>query len=177
LRLARALNEHGYATYRYDDRGTGYSRDSTPAKTLGSIAADAANALAVVANAPRIDPSRVIILGHGEGGLIAPMLLTQNPGPAGLILVNAPVGTGIDLLTEQAEQQMRAAGNPESKIDAKTSYYRDFLGAVIAGANDDDLANLSGLTFNSSGAMMAPGHFLQLTKQSDKTWPIWPTRG
>ncbi|MCA9280524.1 MAG: alpha/beta fold hydrolase [Phycisphaeraceae bacterium] len=140
--LARTLNDRGYAVYRYDDRGTGYTRDSAPPRTLGSVAADAANALSLIAATPRIDPSRVILLGHGEGGQIAPMLLSRNPSPAGLILVNAPVGNGVDFLIEQTQAEMRVKGRDQSRIDVRSNYVGVFLDAVVRGDSDEQLAGI-----------------------------------
>lgn len=141
-RLADALTRRGYAVYRYDDRGNGLSRDSSAATNIGSLAADAAHALAMLASTPRVDPGKIILLGHGEGGTIAPLLLPRSPAPAGLILLNAPVGRGVDHLIEQTRAMMTANGMPESKVDARTRHNAVFLEAVARGATDDELRDI-----------------------------------
>lgn len=103
LDLARGLAEHGIATLRYDKRTLTYG-----AKMAGEsitvddeVTDDAVTALTQLARQPRIDSTRVFVLGHSLGALMAPRIVARNPHAAGLILLAAPVKFDLDVVVRQ----------------------------------------------------------------------------
>jgi hypothetical protein len=87
--LAEKLGMIGFASFRYDKRGVGKSKGSYLKAGLWDLVGDAARALAVLKNQPEIDPGCIILLGHSEGCIIAPLVCQKNP-VAGMILLMAP---------------------------------------------------------------------------------------
>ena len=68
LVLADHLTRHGIAVLRYDDRGVGKSTGDFASATSEDFAGDAWAAWQALAARPEIDPKRIGLVGHSEGG-------------------------------------------------------------------------------------------------------------
>ncbi|MFO1066072.1 MAG: alpha/beta fold hydrolase [Pirellulales bacterium] len=91
--LADYLTRRGIAVLRYDDRGVGGSTGDFAKATTADFAADAAAAVEFLRRHARIDPSQVGIIGHSEGGIVAPMVAVAKPEIAWIVLM---AGTGVN---------------------------------------------------------------------------------
>lgn len=110
LVLADALTRAGIAVLRYDDRGVGGSEGSPATATSEDLSRDAEAAFDVLRQLEDIDPQRVGIVGHSEGGMIAAMLAARRPEVAAIVMM---AGTGVDggrILLSQGELVLRAEG-------------------------------------------------------------------
>ncbi|MDA1082544.1 MAG: alpha/beta hydrolase [Gemmatimonadetes bacterium] len=143
LVLADALTRAGVATLRLDDRGVGGSTGSMATATTHDLVHDTAAALAWLKAQPEIDPTRIGLLGHSEGGMIAPMLYAQatragkGTDIAFMILLAGP-GTPCDqLLLEQSELIARAAGATEEDLAPQ----REFMAQSVAWAKDPAISD------------------------------------
>lgn len=91
--IADTLARRGIATLRFDDPGVGGSdplpRGATPFDYADVVRA----ALAYLRARPEVDPARVAVLGHSEGGVVAPRVAASDEGVAALILLAAPAYT------------------------------------------------------------------------------------
>ena len=116
--LADLLSAEGIASIRYDKVGTGatglgpYASD--PSGLLGLGYDDlriqpARDALAFLARQPGVDPSRLIVIGHSEGGAVA-LALVNHPGnapaPAGLALIEPLYSHILDVVSRQLGDQI-----------------------------------------------------------------------
>ena len=116
LVLADYLTRRGIAVLRYDDRGCGRSGGKFHGATTADFAADAGAAWEFLARQPRIDPRRVGLYGHSEGGIAAPMAAAREPQVAFLVLM---AGTGIPgerLIRMQIEAVARSRGAGEEAV-------------------------------------------------------------
>jgi len=99
--VADTLARRGIATLRLDDRGINGS-DAGPADaTSADYANDIRAALAYLKTRPEIDGARLGLMGHSEGGLIAPMVAATDPTLAGIVLMAGPAYTGRRILAFQ----------------------------------------------------------------------------
>lgn len=115
LIIADYLARRGIATLRLDDRGVGGSQGDFAASTSLDFAADAQAALEYLKNHPGIDPGRLGIIGHSEGGLIAPMVASKMPELAFAVLLAGPGVSGEELLYQQQAAIAEAYGiGPEA---------------------------------------------------------------
>lgn len=94
LVLADALTRKGIAVLRYDDQGIGGSGGNPQRATTFDFAADAAEALSFLSKQETIDPDRIGIIGHSEGGLIA-AILAADADSLNLNQVVLLAGTGL----------------------------------------------------------------------------------
>jgi hypothetical protein len=70
--LADALTREGLAVLRYDKRGVGGSSGNYDAATTADFTSDAEAAVTWLKTQSQIDANRIGVLGHSEGGIIAP---------------------------------------------------------------------------------------------------------
>ncbi len=83
--LADYLSNQGYAVLRYDDRGTFDSEGEFTSATTFDFAKDAASAYFYLKNRPEVDSTKIVIMGHSEGGLIANILGATIPNLSGIV--------------------------------------------------------------------------------------------
>lgn len=103
LDIAIGLADKGIATLRYDKR-TFRNRGllSDPRLTIDQETTDdAIHALEFLAGHHDVDPTRIYILGHSQGGMIAPRIARQSAHVSGVILFAAPARPLLDLIVEQ----------------------------------------------------------------------------
>lgn len=118
LVLADALTRKGVAVLRVDDRGAGGSQASPGSPpTLSAQTTDVAAGVALLRGRADIDPDRVGLIGHSEGGEIASLVAAQDPRVALLVLMSAPGVKGVDLLAMQNRAILAANGMPEDQVE------------------------------------------------------------
>ncbi|WP_368866078.1 alpha/beta hydrolase [Stenotrophomonas maltophilia] len=132
LDIARGLAAHGIAVLRYDKRTLARPQDfqSGTFTVDDESTDDAVAALEAVASDPRIDGRRVFVLGHSQGGMLAPRIASRWPRARGAILWAAPARTLLDLLPEQNRYLLSLDGD----ISAAGQALLDKLDSQIAAA-------------------------------------------
>lgn len=99
--VADTLGRRGIAVLRLDDRGIGGSDAGPPSATSADYADDIRAALAYLRTRPEIDASRLALVGHSEGGMIAPMVAATDTGVRAIVLMAGPAWTGRRILAYQ----------------------------------------------------------------------------
>ncbi len=110
LVLADALTRRGMAVLRFDERGTGESGGTQQGATSVDLAGDVSAAVEALAKREGVSSSQIGIIGHSEGGLIAPMVATQSEDVAFLVLLAAPGLPGDAILADQLDRRIRRQG-------------------------------------------------------------------
>jgi pimeloyl-ACP methyl ester carboxylesterase len=132
LVLADHLTRAGIAVLRVDDRGVGGSTGSTSDATSSDFAEDVLAGVRFLKGHARIAQDRIGLLGHSEGGLIAPLAATRSADVAFIVLLAGPGVPGYDLLPAQVEAIDRASGMPEDKARKEGALTREALDLVRA---------------------------------------------
>jgi pimeloyl-ACP methyl ester carboxylesterase len=127
LVIADDLTRRGIAVLRVDDRGVGGSTGSRDAATSEDYAGDALAAVAFLKSRPDIDSRRIGLIGHSEGGLVAPITAARDPSIAFIVLLAAPGLPGAEIAVLQARTMLRAAGAPEAAIETQTRIQTSML--------------------------------------------------
>ncbi|MEM6963922.1 MAG: alpha/beta hydrolase [Bacteroidota bacterium] len=94
LVLSDFFIRHGIATLRYDDRGVAASGGNFSAATSADFATDAAAAVAFLKNRKDTRGKAIGLVGHSEGGMIAPIVASENADVDFIVLLAGP---GIDI--------------------------------------------------------------------------------
>lgn len=92
LVLSDFLTKNGIGVLRYDDRGTALSKGDFKTATSADFATDVESAIAYLKTRKEINKRKIGLMGHSEGGLIAPMVASKSKDVAFIILL---AGTGI----------------------------------------------------------------------------------
>lgn len=116
LVLADHLTRKGIAVLRFDKRGVGKSTGNYDEATTQDFAADAQAAVAYLKTRKDFDPKRIGLIGHSEGGLLAPIVASRSTDIAWVVLLAAPALKGEDILLLQSELIMKVAGIDEEQI-------------------------------------------------------------
>lgn len=114
--IADHLTRQGITVLRYDKRGVGESTGTFGASMLSDFVADAKSALEYLQGTGRY--SRVGLIGHSEGGLIAERIAAESPAEVDFIVLLAAPGTsGVEIITYQNVVMMASLISPETKED------------------------------------------------------------
>ena len=130
LVLADHLSRQGIAVLRYDKRGVGKSGGSRGAATTLDLAADAEAAVRFLRSRPEVDTKRIGVIGHSEGGLIAPLIASRDRDIVFVVMLAGPGVRGDRLLVEQHALLARARGAPQAAIDKDRGLNRALFAAM-----------------------------------------------
>lgn len=116
LVLSDYLTRHGIAVLRYDDRGNGKSEGKFSTATTFDLAEDAMAAYDFLKNHKGINSKNISIIGHSEGGLIAPIVASKLKDLAFIVLLAGPGTSGEQILYQQTRLISLAEGGSEKEI-------------------------------------------------------------
>ena len=116
LVLADDLTRRGIAVLRVDDRGVGKSSGKREDATTEDYAGDALACVAYLKSRKGIDPKRIGLVGHSEGGMIAPLAATRSRDVAFIVLLAAPGIPGDELVNLQAQSLLKSMGANEQQL-------------------------------------------------------------
>ncbi|HEY6268362.1 MAG TPA: alpha/beta fold hydrolase [Candidatus Acidoferrum sp.] len=157
LVLADHLTRKGVAVLRFDKRGIGKSIGDYTNATTEDFATDAEAALSYLKTRKEIDPKRTGLIGHNEGGLIAPLVASRSGGVAWIVLLAGPGLNGEDTLLLQSELILKSSGVDDDQI-AKTRAFNKQTYALVRQEKDPAVlqARLTDLVQSSSMSAMLP---------------------
>lgn len=116
LVIADYLTRNGIAVLRYDDRGVGQSNGDPTLSTSADFANDAAAAIAYLKTRKEINAKKIGVIGHSEGGMIAPMLAANDKSIAFIVLLAGTGVAGDILLVDQNYEVGKLAGMTEEEL-------------------------------------------------------------
>ncbi len=125
---ADKLTKRGLAVFRYDERGVGESTGTYSTATSEDFAADVNGILDELKKLPEISPNKLCIMGHSEGGLIAPMVAVNRKDVAAIVLLAGPSVPGAQIILNQSRVIAAASGIPTETLDEQEKMLRLLLG-------------------------------------------------
>src|SRR6266699_6609957 len=158
LVLADHLTRKGVAVLRFDKRGIGKSTGDCANATMEDFTGDAEAALAYLKTRKEIDSGKLGLIGHSEGGLVAPMVATNSQSLSWMVLLAGPGLKGEDVLLLQSELILRAAGVNDGEV-ARTLAFNKQTYALVRQEKDPAAleAKLNDLVLSTStGAALSP---------------------
>lgn len=139
LVIADYLTRRGIAVLRYDDRGAGGSTGDFASATSTDFATDVESAITYLKNRPEIDTRKIGLVGHSEGGMIAPMVAAKSKNVGFIVLLAGPGIPCSEIILLQKTLIERADGIPEKMIRHSDSVNRQLVQLVKEIKNDDTL--------------------------------------
>lgn len=138
--IADHLTRNGIAVLRYDDRGVGGSTGSVSEATTEDFARDVLAAVDFLKNRSDIDPERIGLIGHSEGGIVAPLASSMSDDVAFMVLMAGTSVSGAEILIEQGALIMRASGATEADMEQQIAFQKRTFEAIRSGDGWDELA-------------------------------------
>jgi hypothetical protein len=133
LQLSNALSNAGYAVVRYDKRGVGKSGGGADGSPRDDLLADVRAAVAFARAQPELDPKRIFVLGHSEGGELVPTVAAGDPQLAGIVLMAPPALPLWRVSTQQALASV--------SVTDRASAEREEVAALDAIRHSSDVEN------------------------------------
>ena len=139
--IAHYLTNLGYAVLRYDDRGTFDSEGDFSTATTLDFARDASAAVDYLKKRPEVDSTKIVVIGHSEGGLIANILGASIPDLSGIVSLAGTSIRGDSILKIQTKLIAESTGEKGAQWDLTYDYNVAIWDAVIASKNIKEFEN------------------------------------
>jgi len=141
LVLSDYLTRKGFVVLRTDKRGCAKSGGNYDTATTADFATDAEAGVAFLRTRPEVNHAKIGLIGHSEGGAVAPIVAAHDPGVAFIVLMAGPGVSGAEILVAQRSLIQAASGMPESAVEKDAAIHRQIY-ALIAQERDEDAATL-----------------------------------
>jgi pimeloyl-ACP methyl ester carboxylesterase len=138
LVLADYLTRQGIAVLRVDDRGVGESTGDFSQATSEDFASDVLAGIGYLKTRKEINPEQIGLIGHSEGGLIAPMVAVKSRDVAFIVLMAGTGLTGEEILYLQGALISRAMGISEEDI-TKNRQFNEKIFSLIREEKDEKM--------------------------------------
>lgn len=127
LVLADHLTRGGIAVLRVDDRGIGGSAAGSSKATSQNYAEDVLAGIAYLKTRKEIDPKKIGLIGHSEGGIIAPIAAVKSPDVAFIVMMAGLGQMGRDVILMQGDLMTKAGGtDPQTTVAIRRVYEHIF---------------------------------------------------
>ena len=137
--IANALAEAGFIVLRYDKRGVGQSGGRPESAGLIDYAEDVRAAIKYLAGRKDVDPKRLAVAGHSEGGTVALIAASREKRVAAVALLATPGTTGADLVLAQQRHLLDRTKLSADEKQAKIDLQKRIHDAVLTGKGVDQL--------------------------------------
>lgn len=133
--LADHLTRKGIAVLRVDDRGYGKSTGDIMNATTADFSGDVMAGVEYLKSREDVDKNSIGLIGHSEGGVIAPIVATETDDVAFIVMLAGTGLPGDELLTQQANDILKA----DSTIDENELKYYSELHKMMLEVVKSDL--------------------------------------
>ncbi|MET0944910.1 MAG: alpha/beta fold hydrolase [Flavobacterium sp.] len=142
LVLSDYLTKKGIAVLRLDDRGVGESTGDFSTSTTVDFASDIQAGVDYLKTRTEINKKKIGLIGHSEGGIIAPIVAGNSKDINFIVLLAGPGLRGDKILLLQNELIKRQSGMPEVEIQKEKEIFKGAYDLIIASTvNDGNLKN------------------------------------
>ncbi|HEX9886918.1 MAG TPA: alpha/beta fold hydrolase, partial [Longimicrobiales bacterium] len=154
LVVADHLTRNGIAVLRVDDRGVGESTGVFGVATSEDFTSDALAGVAYLADRPEVDAGAIGLVGHSEGGLVAPMVANRSGSVAFVVLLAGPGVTGEEILYLQGERIALASGGDPATAAANRRLQERMFEVVLSQEPTGAASRLREVMVSALGSMM-----------------------
>ena len=165
LVLADHLTRKGVAVLRVDDRGVAKSTGNHGTATSADFATDVEAGIAFLNTRAEINPKQIGLIGHSEGGIIAPMVAARNSDVAFIVLMAGTGLTGEEILYLQGAAILQTMGAPPAQL-ARQREMQKLMFKVVKEEKDNTAAEKKlNQVLDAQKAKMTQEEQKELTKQ------------
>ena len=135
--IADYLTRQGIGVLRYDDRGTAESEGDFSTATSFDFAEDVRAAVSYLKSRKDISPNKIGLMGHSEGGIIAPIVASEANTVNFIVLLAGPGLPGKELMLLQKATIEKAGQVPPPIINQGQEVMGGAYNRVINATPDD----------------------------------------
>ena len=135
--LAGALADAGFLVVRYDKRGIGQSGGRPEGVTLADYSEDQRAAVKFLASRKDVDSKRIVLVGHGEGGLVSLMTAAAEKRVSAVVLLATPGVSGSELVLQQQQHALARMNITEAEKQARITMQKRINEAALSGKGLD----------------------------------------
>ncbi len=176
LVLSDHLTRSGIAVLRFDDRGVGGSTGVFATATSEDFATDVIAGVDYLTSRDDIAHDRIGVIGHSEGGIIAPMVAVKSDDVSFIVLMAGPAVTGEDIILEQSAIISRASGRSEADIQDDLATNREVFEIVKTEPDPEAAAGRLEELFRATAAKMSQEEREQAGLTDDAALDAWVQR-
>jgi len=137
--VANALADAGFIVLRYDKRGVGQSGGRAEAASLADFTEDVRAAVKWLSDRKDVDPKRIAVVGHSEGGAVALMAAAKDKRIAAIAVIGTNGVPGAELVLAQQQRLLSRSTMTAEEKQAKVDLQKRIHDAVITGKGWDQL--------------------------------------
>lgn len=141
LVIADYLTRRGMAVLRFDKRGVGKSGGDYKTATTADFASDVEAAVHYLETRQDINHEKIGLIGHSEGGIIAPMVAAEDKKIAFIVLLAGPGFDGARLLLMQEQAIGKASGASAKELKQMQKQNQVLFQLIKNTENPDSLSN------------------------------------
>ena len=138
--IADYLTRHGIAVLRVDDRGVGKTTGNFSTATTADFANDVEAGIEYLKTRQDVDINHIGLIGHSEGGIIAPMLAAKRKDIKFIVMLAGPGINMMDMMGQQSADVMLSTGITKADVDLYTPLYKSIVTSIL---NAKDSASAS----------------------------------
>ncbi|MDO6711579.1 alpha/beta fold hydrolase [Aliiglaciecola sp. 2_MG-2023] len=137
--IADYLTTQGLAVLRFDDRGTAQSGGDFATATSEDFVEDVQAAFEFLAARSDIKQHKIGLIGHSEGGMIAPMLASKNQDIAFVVMMAGLGVDGVSLVTQQSFDIQKLMGVEEAALKAQRQQDTQLYKRIVNGMSSEEI--------------------------------------
>lgn len=142
LVISDYLTRNGIAVLRYDDRGVAQSTGDFKKATTTDFASDVESAISYLKTRKEINVKKIGLIGHSEGGIIAPMIAAKSKDVDFIVLLAGSGLQGAQLMLLQKEKIEQAMHIDEKEIAKGQKIFNGAYDIILhSDVADPDLKN------------------------------------
>jgi alpha/beta superfamily hydrolase len=165
--LADQLTKNGIGVLRFDERGVGVSEGNFETASIKELSTDVTSAIAYLKSRNDINVSKIGLIGHSIGGIIAPKVATESNDIGYIVLLAAPGVNGDELMLSQKAAMERIMGFNEIQIAQSSTLVKGAYN-IIVNSNLDNTSlkdSLNSHYINTYGKMIPDNQRKSLVDQ------------
>lgn len=174
LVIADHLTKNGIAVLRFDDRGVAKSQGDFKKATIEDFSSDVESAIAYLRTRKEIDSKRIGLIGHSEGGIIAPLIAAKRSDVNFIVMLAGPGIPGYELLLLQKAKIESHMGLPAAAAEESLNLIKGAYEIVLASdAQETELRKEVSSYFKSKvGDQMPESQLNTIVSQLTSPWFI-----
>ncbi|WP_457352979.1 alpha/beta hydrolase family protein [Roseateles sp. P5_D6] len=148
----------GLAALIYDKRGVGESKGDVRETGLTDLADDAVAAVRLLKQTPGVDPQRIGVWGHSQGGWVAPIAAARSSDVAFVIAQSGPSVTAAEQEIYRVETSARNEGLSAADVAEAADYERRLMHWVKTGEGREWLQDAARTKLDARWAHLVEFH-------------------